>query len=92
LSIIKARIPDIGDRLASQIVSFVQSLRKEDLRKIPGIAETLDWTAAVLKLELSSLNDNTEAVFATLGCLLKTREDHDAMPEPVLKKIISRAS
>jgi len=92
LSIVKAHIPDIGNRLAGQIVSFVQSLRKEDLRKVPGIAETLDWTAALLKLELSSLADNSEAVLATLGCLLKTREDHEALPEVTIKKIISRAS
>jgi len=92
LNIVKARVPEVSDRLAAQIVAFVQSLRREDLRKIPGIAETLDWTAAVLKLNLSSITDNSEAVLATLGCLLKTREDHEAMPEVIVKKHLSRAS
>ncbi len=95
LMIVKARIPDIGDRLASQVVAFVQSLRHEDLRKIPGIAETLDWTAALLRLKITSLADganSADAVLATLGCLLKTREDHDALPEVIVKKILSRAT
>lgn len=91
LSIIKAHIPDIGDRLVAQIVSFVQSLRREDLRKIPGIAETLDWTAALLKLNLKAISDNPEEVLATLGCLLKTREDHDAIPHVTVQKLLNRA-
>ena len=92
LSIVKTRIPEINDRLASQLVAFVQSIRKEDLRKVPGIAETLDWTAAMLKLNVTSLAESPEAVLATLGCLLKTREDHDAMPEVTVQKLINRAS
>jgi len=72
LAIVKAHIPEVTDRLASQIVSFVQSLRREDLRKVPGVAETLDWTAAILKLNLKSVADSPESVLATLGCLLKT--------------------
>jgi len=91
LRIVKARIPDINDRLASQIVSFVQSIRREDLRKIPGIAETLDWTAALLRLDLNTISDSPEAVLATLGCLLKTREDHDALPEVTVQKLLNRA-
>jgi len=91
LSIVKVRIPDISDRLASQVVSFVQSLRREDLRKIPGIAETLDWTAALMRLDLKTISDSPEAVLATLGCLLKTREDHDALPEVMVQKFLNRA-
>jgi len=92
LDIVKVHIPDISDRLANQVVSFVQSLRREDLRKVPGIAETLDWTAALLKLDLKSLGDSPDAVLATLGCLLKTREDHDAVPDTIAQKLINRAS
>lgn len=92
LKIVKTRMPEVSDRLASQLVSFVQSLRNEDLRKVPGIAETLDWTAAILKLQVTSLGDSSDAVLATLGCLLKTHEDHDAMPEVIVKKLLSRAS
>ena len=91
LAIVKARIPDVGDKLASQIVSFVQSIRREDLRKIPGIAETLDWTAALLRLDLKAIADNPDAVLATLGCLLKTREDHEALPDVMVQKFLNRA-
>ncbi len=50
LRIVRARLPDIGARLAQQVVGFVQQLRREDLRKKPGIAETLDWAAALMGL------------------------------------------
>jgi len=91
LAIVKARIPDISASLATQVVAFVQKLRQEDLRKIPGVAETLDWTAALLKLNLKSLGDSPEAVLATLGCLLKTREDHENIADVTVNKLISTA-
>ncbi len=92
LRIVLARAPDIGANLAAQIVAFVQKLREQDLRKVPGVAETLDWTAALLRLDMKSLGDNPDAVVATLGCLLKTREDIDAMPAEVIHDLVARAS
>jgi MoxR-like ATPase len=92
LRIVLARAPDIGANLAAQIVAFVQKLREQDLRKVPGVAETLDWTAALLRLEMKSLGDNPDAVVATLGCLLKTREDIDAMPAEVIHGLVAKAS
>ncbi len=92
LRIVLSRVPDISQQLAAQIVDFVQRLRREDLRKIPGVAETLDWAGALLQLELKALADNPEAVLATLGCLLKTREDQEAVPAETVNQFIARAS
>lgn len=92
LRIVLSRVPDISQQLASQIVDFVQRLRREDLRKIPGVAETLDWAGALLQLELKTLADNPDAVLATLGCLLKTREDQEAVPAETVNQFIARAS
>ncbi len=91
LRIVVSRVPDVGAQLAAQVVGFVQMLRKEDLRKIPGVAETLDWTAALLRLGMKTLGDNPEAVLATLGCLLKTREDHESIPADVVNRLVARA-
>jgi hypothetical protein len=56
-------------------VSFVQRLRKEDLRKTPGIAETLDWVHALHRLEVRLPAGDPQLLVRTLACLLKTRED-----------------
>lgn len=92
LRIVLARAPGIGANLAAQIVGFVQNLRAQDLRKVPGVAETLDWTGALLRLDMKSLGDNPDAIVATLGCLLKTREDIDAMPAEVIHRLVAKAS
>ncbi len=57
--------------LALQIARMVQAIRKEDLRKVPGVAETLDWAAALVGLDVRDLNDAPETVHETLICLLK---------------------
>lgn len=92
LRIIRARVPDCSVRLAEQIVSFIQNLRKEELEKTPGIAETLDWTAALVGLELDDIAGNAEAVHKTLLCVLKTKADQDQVPMPVFSKLAGRAS
>jgi MoxR-like ATPase len=71
--IIAARVPGISDRLARQVALFMRRIRSEDLMKRPGISETLDWADALLALEKHSLDEQT--VEATLGCILKHRED-----------------
>jgi MoxR-like ATPase len=71
--IIASKLPDISDELATQVAWFMKRLRTEDLVKRPGIAETLDWAAALLALSRDSLNAQT--VEQTLGCILKYRED-----------------
>jgi MoxR-like ATPase len=71
--IIRARIPKIEESLAGQVAGFMQTIRREDLMKKPGISETLDWAEALLKLNQGVLNEKT--VEQTLGCILKYRED-----------------
>ncbi|MEE9334996.1 MAG: MoxR family ATPase [Granulosicoccaceae bacterium] len=76
MEILIARIPDIDQRLANQVVDYVQNLRSNALRKTPGVAETLDWAAALLGVGVKDLqNDDQGLVSSTMGCLLKTRED-----------------
>ena len=73
LQILHTKAPGIGDRLAAQIVAFVQRLRQEDLFKMPGVAETIDWAAALSYLDKHELG--AEAVDDTLGVLLKYQDD-----------------
>ncbi len=91
LRILNARLPDIGPQLARQVVAFVQELRKLDLRKKPGIAETLDWAAALLRLDVSGLDDDPQAVLDSLVCLLKTREDSAGLGQPEVERLVARA-
>ena len=93
LAIICARSPAIGERLARQVVEFVQSLRQQDLKKRPGIAETLDWVSALLRLGISSLDEGgQELIQGTLTTLLKTREDARAIDAVTLDRLIARAA
>ena len=75
LAIVQAHIPGIESGLAQQLVSLVQQLRTRPLRKTPGVAETLDWAAALMALSVSELENQAEQVFSTLSCVLKTHED-----------------
>ena len=91
LLIVSARLPGIERALAAQVVRFVQALRKEDLRKKPGVAETLDWAAALMGLEVKDLRADPEALHESLMCLLKTQEDHAAVPIEVVERLAGRA-
>ncbi len=71
--IIAARVQGISADLALQVALFMKRVREEDLVKRPGVAETLDWAAALLALERTALDEKT--VTETLGCILKYRED-----------------
>jgi MoxR-like ATPase len=73
LRIIESRIPAVEARLAQQIARFIQELRRMKLTKVPGVAETLDWTAALVALHAPLLD--TELVRETLGCFLKEEAD-----------------
>ncbi|MBV8472019.1 MAG: MoxR family ATPase, partial [Hyphomicrobiales bacterium] len=74
-AILRARQPQIDAGFALQIARMVASLRKEELRKTPGVAETLDWAATLAGLGVSDLAAEPEIVHATLLALLKTHED-----------------
>ena len=90
LRIVAARLPDIAPALAGQVVGFVQALRREELRKKPGIAETLDWAAALMGLGASDLRGEIETVQQTLLCLLKTHEDRQALPREKVERLLGR--
>ena len=68
-----ARVPEAPERLAREVVGFVHRLREADLTKVPGIAETLDWAAALMSLGAVELAP--ELVDETLGVVLKYEED-----------------
>ncbi|WP_420395158.1 AAA family ATPase [Nioella sp.] len=92
LAILKARMPEIEAQLARQIVGVVQALRKEDLEKTPGIAEMLDWAAALSGLGVNDLAKARDEVQATLVCLLKTAADYDAAPAEVMDRLIGKVA
>jgi MoxR-like ATPase len=92
LRIVNARLPEINQALAGEIVRFVQALRKEDLRKKPGIAETLDWAAALMGINIAHLEGEAEAVHETLLCLLKTREDQEQVPLEVVERLLGKVA
>ena len=73
LKILRTKVPGISKKLSEQVVAFVQALRKEDLFKVPGVAETLDWAGALNELDAVALDPAT--VSDTLGVLLKYQDD-----------------
>jgi len=73
LTIVRAKAPGIAARLSAEIVHFVQALRRQDLFKAPGVAETLDWASALVELNAVALDPAT--VTDTLGVLLKYQDD-----------------
>ena len=73
LAIVRAKVPGVAERLSREVVHFVQALRKEDLFKAPGVAETLDWASALSELDVVALDPAT--VSDTLGVLLKYQDD-----------------
>ena len=88
--IIIARLPAISADLALQIANMVEKIRKEELRKIPGVAETLDWAASLAGLGVKNLQDNPEAVYDTLMCLLKTNEDRSRITREVAARLLRK--
>lgn len=75
IEIVRLRLPQAETELIDAAVSFVQRLRREDLRKTPGIAETLDWVRALHQLNVQLPTADPQLLVRTLACLLKTRED-----------------
>jgi len=88
IAIVRATLPQAESALVEQAVAFVQRLRREDLEKMPGIAETLDWVRALHRLEFKALPDDPHALAGTLACLLKTREDRFQLGEERVRKLI----
>jgi len=89
LKILRAKVPGIGKKLSEQVVAFVQSLRKEDLFKQPGVAETLDWAGALTELDVVALDPAT--VSDTLGALLKYQDDIARLDGSKIKTLLDEA-
>jgi MoxR-like ATPase len=88
LAIVRKKAPEAPAALAQQIVAFVQGVRRMELQKKPGIAETLDWTAALLRLGISTIDkDGAERIMDTLSALIKTREDRAAFPREAVARL-----
>ena len=77
LRIVRAKVPGIAERLAVEVTRFVQTVRGLKLAKVPGLAETIDWAAALVALHAPALDE--EIVRQTLGCFLKDEADHRAL-------------
>jgi MoxR-like ATPase len=90
--IIMARISGAGASLSLQIARMVESIRKEELRKVPGVAETLDWAAALVGLDIRDLHEAPETVYDTMTCLLKTREDKARMTREVTSRLLAKVA
>jgi len=90
--ILLARLPGIDSNLARQVARMVAAIRGEDLRKVPGIAETLDWAATLAGLQVHDLRQEPEAVHETLICLLKTHEDRSRVTREVSDRLLGKVA
>ena len=88
LAIVEIQAPNAPAQLARQLVEFVQAVRRMDLQKKPGIAETLDWAAALLRLGISTIDDDgAERIVESLSALIKTRDDRAGFTRDVVARI-----
>jgi MoxR-like ATPase len=86
LAILKGRVPEAPQRLSREVVAFVQAIRKEELFKVPGVAETLDWASALVELDAVALDP--ALVSDTLGVLLKYQDDIQKMQGSRAKAVL----
>jgi len=90
LRILRGKVPAVSEQLATTVTRFVQKLRGQPLRKLPGVAETLDWAQALVRLHRDALD--AETARATLGCLLKDEHDIKSTGEQKLAELLAYAS
>jgi MoxR-like ATPase len=88
LAIVRAKVPEAAEALARQVAGFVQELRRVDLYKVPGVAETLDWAAALVALDQKALAPAT--VDDTLGVILKYRDDVEKVRGEAAHALVER--
>jgi MoxR-like ATPase len=89
IEIVKVRVPGVPERLAAEAARFVHQLRTMDLAKLPGIAETIDWTQALMALGEEELS--AQVVDATLGSVLKYHEDLERVRDADLARMVEEA-
>ena len=90
LAIVRARVPAASARLAEQMTRLVQSLRRQELYKVPGVSETIDWVTALVALDRQALDP--DAVNETLGIALKTKDDLEAVRGEKLASLVALAT
>ena len=88
LKIVRAKVPGISKKLSQEVVTFVQALRAQDLFKSPGVAESLDWAAALTELDVVALDPAT--VSDTLGVLLKYQDDIARLEGGKVKELLDQ--
>jgi len=88
LAIVRAKVPHVAERLSQEVVHVVQALRKEDLFKAPGVAETLDWASALTELDVVALDPVTMS--DTLGVLLKYQDDISRIEGSKAKELLDQ--
>ncbi len=89
MQIVRSKVPTAGQTLAAQVTAFVQELRATELYKVPGVAETLDWTAALVSLNENKLSPSV--IDDTLGVMLKYREDVQTVRGEQTQALLNRA-
>ncbi len=89
LDIVRTKVPQAAETLARQVTAFVQELRETDLYKIPGVAETLDWTTALVALDKTELT--VDVVNETLGVILKYQDDVLSVKDERVQQLLNRA-
>jgi len=89
LKIVRAKAPDVEPMLARHVTAFIQELRTMELFKLPGVAETIDWTAALIALDQHELSE--EVFQETVGVILKYQDDIAALSQGSLKAALDRA-
>ena len=90
LEIVQAKVPGASAELTRQVTSFIQELRTQDLYKLPGVAETIDWTKALVALNCTTLDESI--VEKTLGVILKYKDDVHKVQNEVLSQVYNRAA
>ncbi len=91
-AILRARLPAAGEAFARDVARVVAALRRAELQKPPGIAETLDWAATLLGLGVETIARSPEAVLRSLACLLKTREDRSRFDRPAVERLLAEVA
>jgi MoxR-like ATPase len=89
MEIVRSRVKGIQDDLTRQVCGFMQLMRNRDFYKRPGVAETIDWALALMAMKINDLDAQT--VDATLGCVLKYKEDIEKIQEDGLAQLIEKA-
>ena len=89
VQIVLRRVPEAPEHFAAEIVRLVQAIREEDLFKHPGVAETLDWTNALIALDQETLSD--EILRDTLGVLLKYQDDLDKIDDEAVRRLLRKS-